>query len=99
MSARFLWVCLTKYCWWSSERIRHHLRLVVETHEPGASTSRLQRSRPPEGEEGERASLCAAAPPSEVTRELALFTAVEGRVVEEGAGGAVPLGALVILLV
>lgn len=38
-------------------------------------------------------------PPSEVTRELALFTAVEGRVVEEGAGGAVPLSALVVLLV
>lgn len=36
---------------------------------------------------------------SEVTRELALFTAVEGRMVEEGAGGAVPLRPLVLLLV
>lgn len=36
---------------------------------------------------------------SEVPRELALFTAVEGGVVEEGAGGAVPLRPLVLLLV
>lgn len=36
--------------------------------------------------------------PSGVAREVALFTAVEGRVVEEGAGGTAPLGALVILL-
>lgn len=35
---------------------------------------------------------------SEVPRELALFTAVEGGVVEEGAGGAVPMRALVLLL-
>lgn len=34
---------------------------------------------------------------SEVPRELALFTAVEGRVVEEGAGGAVPMRPLVLL--
>lgn len=31
--------------------------------------------------------------------ELALFTAVEGRVVEEGTGGAAPLSALILLLV
>lgn len=36
---------------------------------------------------------------SEVPRELALFTAVEGGVVEEGAGGAAPLRLLVLLLV
>lgn len=36
---------------------------------------------------------------SEVPGELALFTAVEGGVVEEGAGGAVPLQPLVLLLV
>lgn len=35
---------------------------------------------------------------SEVPREFALFTAVEGGVVEEGAGGAVPMRALVLLL-
>lgn len=34
-----------------------------------------------------------------MAREVALFTAVEGRVVEEGAGGAAPLSALVVLLV
>lgn len=39
-----------------------------------------------------------APPSSEVARELALFTAVEGRVVEEGAGGAAPLSALIVLL-
>lgn len=36
---------------------------------------------------------------SEVARELALFTAVEGGVVEEGAGGAAPLSPLVLVLV
>lgn len=36
---------------------------------------------------------------SEVPWELALFTAVEGGMVEEGAGGAAPLQALVLLLV
>ena len=36
---------------------------------------------------------------SEVPRELALFTAVEEGVVEEGAGGAAPLRPLVLLLV
>lgn len=36
---------------------------------------------------------------SEVAWELALFTAVEGGMVEEGAGGAAPLRPLVLLLV
>lgn len=36
---------------------------------------------------------------SEVPRELALFTAVEGRMIEEGAGCAAPLRPLVFLLV
>lgn len=95
----FLWLCLTKCCWWSSERIRHHLRLEVEPREPGASASRLlEKPTSRRGAGRARGSLCCC-PPSEVARELALFTAVEGRVVEEGAGGAVPLSALVILLV
>lgn len=62
----------------------------------------MNRERP-HGDSGEadiqKGSRESAVPPSEVTRELALFTAVEGRVVEEGAGGAVPLSALVVLLV
>lgn len=36
---------------------------------------------------------------SEVPRELALFTAVEGWVVEEGAGCAAPLRTVLLLLV
>lgn len=34
-----------------------------------------------------------------MARELALFTAIQGRVVEEGASRTAPLGALVFLLV
>ncbi len=35
---------------------------------------------------------------SEMPGEFTLFTAVEGRVVEEGAGGAAPLDAVVLLM-
>lgn len=43
--------------------------------------------------------MCRSLVGSEVPRELTLFTAVEGRMVEEGAGRAVPLRPLILLLV
>lgn len=65
------------------------------------SEHRLSREEEQSEEEALLWKACRASPEmasSEVARELALFTAVEGRVVEEGAGGAAPWGALVLLL-
>lgn len=73
----------------------HHLRLEAEQ----AGGPKRGRAAP-EKRSGKRADVHSVRTslPSGVAREVALFTAVEGRVVEEGAGGAAPLGALVILL-
>lgn len=59
----------------------------------GVKKMALFYSRPVEDRRAARRSLVG----SEVPRELALFTAVEGGVVEEGAGGAVPMRPLVLL--
>lgn len=74
----------------------HHLRLEVE-QEGGPKRGRVAAPESAAGMGG-TSNPSWTSLPSGVAREVALFTAVEGRVVEEGAGGAAPLGALVILL-